>query len=112
MFTKSVSLAALSGLLLTVAAFGADKPAQPSCCATKTRCCTKVKFCCDQPDKAKCCKTGTACCDMEGCCGPKKAKKAAACPVTGMDHSKCCASKASPMPPCCQKACDKPTHVG
>lgn len=75
MFGKTVSAGAMLALLISVAAFGADKPAkQPKCCATKTRCCTTAKVCCDQPKKAECCLKKVACCDMKECCGPKKAK--------------------------------------
>ena len=68
-----------------------SKPEAPSCCATKTRCCDKVKFCCDQPDKADCCKKKVACCDKTPCCGPvakvQPVKKTTAAPS-------CCAKKA------------------
>lgn len=130
MFLHGLALA----VTLMVPALAAPKTSVASCCATKTRCCDKVKFCCDQPDKAECCQKGIACCDKTPCCGPTekvkpaakkaaapgccapKVKKAAAeqpvlvavvrCNVTGQPKTACCPTKASPMPPCCQKSCD------
>ena len=33
------------------------------------------------------------------------------CPVTGKKRWQCCASKQSPMPPCCMKGCDTPGQI-
>ena len=33
------------------------------------------------------------------------------CEVTDLPRRQCCASKASPMPPCCQKACSIPGRI-
>ena len=119
MFGKIATLGAMLALLLSVGSVSAKTSQTPSCCATQTRCCAEAKVCCDQPDQATCCQTGTACCDMKDCCGTQKtaaaksstfksaaAKAAKTCPVTGLNRAQCCASKASPMPPCCAQGCD------
>lgn len=66
MFSKTVPLATLAGLLLTVAGYAADGSLQ---------------------------------------------RKSPTCPVTDLPRWQCCPTKASPMPPCCQKGCDTPTRV-
>lgn len=83
-----------------------------SCCATQTRCCDQVEFCCDQPNKPECCQKGVSCCDKPSCCGPVKQAKqpTALCNVNGKPRWQCCPTKASPMPPCCQKGCGKPVR--
>jgi len=43
--------------------------------------------------------------------GAALAHNPARCPVSGMDRRICCASKASPMPPCCQRVCDTPARL-
>jgi colicin import membrane protein len=69
---RLISGAALA-LMLSVAAFGADKPAQPNCCVKKAACCKAAKPCCGQHKKADCCKKKAACCDAKkACCSPKR----------------------------------------
>ena len=111
MFTKIASLGAMLALLVSVTAVAAQPSRTASCCVEKTRCCTAAEACCDQPAQADCCKTGTACCDMKECCAPQKKAAASTCPVTGLNRSQCCASQASPMPPCCSQGCDIPGKV-
>ena len=109
MFGKIASFGAMLALLLSVgAARAADPKPQPGCCAPKTACCTPAKSCCTETRKAACCKPGAACCRADkACCASKPTvKSAGACPVTGLDRRQCCASKASPLPPCCMKGCD------
>lgn len=84
MFGKITAFGSLLCLLVSVGAAqakpAATQPAQPACCATKTRCCKTAKYCCDQPDKATCCKTHTSCCKMKECCGTTKKAAAPAKP--------------------------------
>jgi len=117
MFVKIRAIGAMLALLTTLAAGSAARAADtavtPTCCAAHTRCCAEVKYCCDEPEKAKCCLSGTSCCGAKDCCGShgKSPLQAATCPVTGLARRLCCASKAAPMPPCCQKGCDTPGRM-
>jgi hypothetical protein len=79
MFAKTVSAGAMLALLISVAAFGADKSAKaPNCCGTKAACCQKAKpkACCDAKKKSDCCaKKGSDCCKTtKSCCEHHKAK--------------------------------------
>jgi hypothetical protein len=103
MFGKIASFGAMLALLVSVGS-AAAKPSPSQ--VPSGRCCATARYCCDQPDKAACCKIGTACCDMKDCCGPQKQAAASACPVTDLNRSQCCASKASAMPPCCMSGCN------
>jgi hypothetical protein len=79
MFGKTVSAGAMLALLISVAAFGADKPAKhPGCCSTKAACCAKTmpKACCAASKKSECCAKKAACCktEVKSCCASHKAK--------------------------------------
>ena len=104
MFGKITSFGAMLALFISVGSVSAKPSKTASCCVEKTRCC-------DQPKTAACCKSGTACCDRKGYRGPKKETATSLCPVTGLNRSQCCASKASPMPPCCAQGCDTPGQI-
>lgn len=74
MFLHGLALA--TTLALPALAAPKTNSGAASCCATRTRCCDKVRFCCDQPEKAECCQKGVACCDRTPCCGPAGKVKA------------------------------------
>ena len=90
--------APLLALLLMIAGTALAEPPKSSAGKTRPVCCAN-----HPASHAKCCSTGK----KEACChGGKPAKGVTAvCAVTGKPLRECCGSKASQMPPCCQKDC-------
>lgn len=97
MLAKIATTGALLALILTAGTFALDAPAADAAKKTRPACCA------NHPSAhAKCCATGK----KEACCHSKSAKGVTAvCGVTGKPLARCCGSKASQMPPCCQKGC-------
>jgi hypothetical protein len=82
---QNLALAALSLALWAAPVFAKDAaPAKP-------------KACCSAEKKSACCQKKSACCKDDDARGK--------CAKTGKPKLQCCASKASQMPPCCQKNC-------
>jgi hypothetical protein len=102
------TIASVWALLALLATAGGAAAAPPKAEGKKT-----IPVCCaNHPaSHAKCCKSGS----NEACChSPKRADKEGVrvCAVTGKPLQQCCGSKASQMPPCCQKACKSSGKTG
>jgi hypothetical protein len=101
MIQRLMMVPATAVLALGLIAPGAAVAA-PKAGAAKT---SRAVCCPNHPaSHAKCCKSGrTADC----CHNPAASKKGgtAVCAITGKPLAQCCGSKASQMPPCCQKGC-------
>ncbi len=87
---KLTALLALTGLVLSTAAFAGEAQGCPqvkACCADKAACCKDGASCCT--DNAACCKDGAACCKDTAKCGTcPKAKSGSetakgTCPASG-----------------------------
>lgn len=111
---RTLFVTALAAMLVSSGASAAQHEkhsGKDMCCTGKTKCCAKHENCCKEGDKS--CKAHhKTCCDKKapcrakhpGCCDNPDPK--ATCTVTGKPRAQCCASKASPMPPCCMKGCE------